>query len=72
MDRGAWQATVHGVTKESDRTERLSIHIDTHTHTHTRRQFLDFRITFNPLKGKLFPKGLFYRVDFKRLPVFSE
>ena len=21
MDRGAWQATVHGVTKESDKTE---------------------------------------------------
>ena len=26
MDRGAWQATVHGVTKELDTTE--------HTHTH--------------------------------------
>ena len=26
MDRGAWQATVHGVTKrQSDRTEQLSI-----------------------------------------------
>ena len=24
MDRGAWQATVHGVTKESDTAERLS------------------------------------------------
>ena len=24
MDRGAWQATVHGVTKESDMTERLT------------------------------------------------
>ena len=23
MDRGAWQTTVHGVTKESDRTLRL-------------------------------------------------
>ena len=24
MDRGAWQVTVHGVAKESDRTERLN------------------------------------------------
>ena len=23
MDRGAWQATVHGVTKESDMTQQL-------------------------------------------------
>ena len=23
MDRGAWRAAVHGVTKESDRTERV-------------------------------------------------
>ena len=29
MDRGAWQTTVHGVTKELDMTEH------THTHTHT-------------------------------------
>ena len=25
MDRGAWRATVHGVTKESDMTERLTL-----------------------------------------------
>ena len=24
MDRGAWRATVHGVTKESDMTEQLN------------------------------------------------
>ena len=24
MDRGAWRATVHGVTKESDTTERTA------------------------------------------------
>ena len=29
VDRGAWRATVHGIT-ESDMTE----HIHTHTHTH--------------------------------------
>ena len=32
MDRGAWRATVHGVTKESDTIERLCTH--TH-HTNT-------------------------------------
>ena len=32
MDRGAWWATIHGVTKESDMTEQLT---HTHTHTHT-------------------------------------
>ena len=26
MDRGAWQATVHGVATEWDTTERLSMH----------------------------------------------
>ena len=26
MDRGAWWATVHGVTKESDTTEQLRTH----------------------------------------------
>ena len=36
MDRGAWRATVHGVTKSQT---RLSVHTHTHahacTHTHT-------------------------------------
>ena len=42
MDSGAWRVTVHGVHKESDMTERLSVcvcvcvcvYIHTHTHTH--------------------------------------
>ena len=25
MDRGAWQATVHGIAKELDRTEQLTL-----------------------------------------------
>ena len=40
MDRGAWQATVHGVAEELDITEQLThtqtyIHTCKHTHTHT-------------------------------------
>ena len=37
-DRRAWQATVPGITKESDTTEQLThthTHAHTHTHTHT-------------------------------------
>ena len=30
MDRGAWRAPVHGVTKESDMTERLTLHTSLH------------------------------------------
>ena len=32
MDRGNWQATIHGITKS---WTRLSLHTHTHTHTHT-------------------------------------
>ena len=35
MDRGAWQATGHGVP-ESDKTEHAHTHRHTHTHTHTK------------------------------------
>ena len=34
MDRGAWLATVHGVTKELDMTE-VTEHIQTHKRTHS-------------------------------------
>ena len=37
-DRGAWRATVHGVT-ESDMTEaHMHTHTHTHSHTHTLSQ----------------------------------
>ena len=38
MDRGAWQATVHGVTES---WTRLSAHVRSHTHTHTHTQTID-------------------------------
>ena len=34
MDRGAWRATVHGITKESDAMSDKSPHTHTHTHAH--------------------------------------
>ena len=34
MDRGAWRATVHGVTKESDPTEHTA-EADMHSFTHS-------------------------------------
>ena len=36
MDKGAWQATVHEVTKSQTRLSvRARAHTHTHTHTHT-------------------------------------
>ena len=50
VDRGAWWATVHGVTKELDTNKQLYTH--THTHTQTQligsKRFLDF-IQFGPV-----------------------
>ena len=56
MDRGALQATVHGVTKSWTQLKQLSTHahidtygylcigthMHTHTHTHTRRERVSF------------------------------
>ena len=35
MNRGAWLATVHRVTKSQTGLKRLSVRVHTHTHTHT-------------------------------------
>ena len=34
MDRGAWWAAVHGITKSQTQLT-VSVHTHTHTHTHT-------------------------------------
>ena len=50
VDRGDWQATVYGVTKESDTTEC----IHTHSHTHTLSLFLSLSIrNIEELNGNL-------------------
>ena len=41
MDRGAWRATVHGVTKSRTRLSvRMHAHVHTHTHTHTHMDYI--------------------------------
>ena len=40
MDRGAWQAMVHRVTKSQTRLKRLNTHTCAHTHTHVVVQLL--------------------------------
>jgi len=56
MDREAWQATVHGVSK-SQTTKQL-----THTHTHTHKLFFkvatSFNISINSVQGSNFPTSV--------------
>ena len=50
MDRGAWQATVHGVTKESDTTEanwQAYMHID-HQSTYQNSYNITMEMTTEP------------------------
>ena len=43
-DRGAWQATVHGVSKS---WKQFSAHVHTHTHTHTHTSEREAQIPYN-------------------------
>ena len=43
MDRGAWQATVHGVTKSQRQLSTQHRHMRARTHTHT-SPFLSIRL----------------------------
>ena len=40
MVRGAWCATVHGVTKSQTQLKRLSTHIYTHTHAYISAEYI--------------------------------
>ena len=54
MDRGAWQATVHGVTKELDMTEQLihtQMYICSYFYAHVCNMYVHNEI--NSEKGKL-------------------
>ena len=39
MDRGAWQAAVHGATKSRKQLKHVCMYTHTHTHTHTQILF---------------------------------
>ena len=45
MDRGAWQATVHGVAKESDMTEWLTA---LYILTEPKMKWVSFHVSFHP------------------------
>ena len=55
MDRGAWQATVHGVAKESDRTERLHFHFQKVIIEIVALKSVMFVDAFYPLQEASFP-----------------
>ena len=59
MDRGAWWATVHGVTKESDITERLTDNIYTcwTTYKNTKPEKTSRQKTTKPKQTKRLPKS---------------
>ena len=47
IDRGVWQASVHGLLAKSDKTKQLSMSVCMHTHTHTHLCYLgDFESIF--------------------------
>ena len=46
MDRGAWWATVHRVTKSQTRLKRLSMHACIHPHTQTHSHWIE-QLTLN-------------------------
>ena len=54
MNRGAWWATFHGVTKESDTTERLHFHFTIVYFLHVQFDYLFFKKEGEvPLKAML-------------------
>ena len=52
MDRGAWQATIHRVTKSQTRLKCLSTHACTHTKCYVKPQIPTFNHIFNLQKGQ--------------------
>ena len=73
MDRGAWRAIIHGVSKESDMTEQLSIH-----RIWVPYKFLARYQTVNCSKSALLPLGnrflslslsLFFSLQFSMFPL---
>ena len=72
MDRGTWRAIIHGVAKESDMTEQLSIH-----RIWVPYKFLARHQTVNCSKSALLPLGnrflslslFFFSLQFSMFPL---
>ena len=69
MDRGAWQATVHGVTKESDTTE-VTLHTHTYIHIITIYWYQHFTTRNFPCIFPYLPHFFFF-FFFKEMKSFS-
>ena len=70
MDRGAYQATVHGVT---NCWTHLSMHTRTHTHTHTHIQddfFCKGNISFSENKGQYIYNARCFPLTFSFFPSY--
>ena len=66
MDRGAWRATVHGVTKSQTRLSNLHTHTNTHTHT----QWI--RVGPKPVTTVLIKRGKFRHSHRREPQVLTE
>ena len=66
VDRGAWRATVHGVTKSQTRLSNLHTHTNTHTHT----QWI--RVGPKPVTTVLIKRGKFRHSHRREPQVLTE
>ena len=63
MDRGAWQARVHRVTKSQTQLKQLSTHARTHIRNVLTQSLVSLSYEFNILKMKIHRQGYFELSD---------
>jgi len=69
MDRGAWRATVHGVTQSQTRLKRLSTHTQSHSKTYILRlPGVRMQTSYNCI---LYEKFIYYHQKMKKAVLWS-